>query len=78
MYFVPRLSPSATQGLRAEKKGGRRYEQRRMGKANKRDGGGQTKNKINKTRERRARGEAEREVAGKQKNTALANYKLKA
>lgn len=75
MYFVPRLSPSATQGLRAEKKGGRRYEQRRMGKANKRDGGGQTKNKM---RERRVRGEAEREVAGKQKNTALANYKLKA
>lgn len=75
MYFVPRLSPSATQGLRAEKKGGRRYEQRRMGKANKRDGGGQTKNKM---RERRVRGEVEREVAGKQKNTALANYKLKA
>lgn len=42
-----------------------------------RDVGGRTKNKM---RERRVRGEEERkrEVAGKQKNTALANYKLKA
>lgn len=75
MYFVPRPSPSAMAGWRAEKKGGRRCEERRMGKANKSDGGGHTKNKM---RERRVRGEAERKVAGKQKNTTLANYKLKA
>lgn len=75
MYFVPRLSPSATQGLRAERKGG--------GGTNKEEWEKQTREmeedgQKNQMRERRVRGEAEREVAGKQKNTALANYKLKA
>lgn len=51
MHSVPRLPPSSTQGLREEeKKGGGRCEQRRMGEANGRDGGGQTKKRNERTK----------------------------